>query len=447
MVTQDTEKQKTIQKEVSLNGIGLHTANKVNIKFKPADVNCGINFIRTDLPDQPKIKASIDNLLAPSRSPRRTSVGHGNIEVQTIEHLMAALAGIGIDNINIEIDNNEIPGLDGSSLGFFEVLNKAGIKQQEKDKNYFAIRDPIFVEEDGASIVALPENKFRISYTLSYEHPMLKSGYLEVSMDPELFKEEIASARTFCLENEAAGLQNQGMGQGANYENTLVVGKEGVIKNTLRFDDEFTRHKILDLLGDLYLLGSPIKGHIIALRSGHSLNLKMVKKLIQQRQRYTAGGVGIIDATGCQFSSGEGLGIEEIKKILPHRDPFLFVDRVLHLEEGKRATGLKNLSKDDYFFKGHFPGRPVMPGVLIIEALAQVGGIMMLSPEENRGKLAFFMAANNIKFRKTVLPGDQLILDVTAGKIRSKTGQVHAKALVEGKVVAEADLMFALVES
>ncbi|MFH1354627.1 MAG: UDP-3-O-acyl-N-acetylglucosamine deacetylase, partial [Candidatus Omnitrophota bacterium] len=359
MITRHREKQKTIQKEVSLSGIGLHTANKVNIKFKPADVDCGINFVRTDMPDQPKVRASIDNLLAPSRSPRRTSVGYGNVEIQTIEHLMAALAGIGIDNLNIEIDNNEIPGLDGSSLGFFEILNKAGIKEQEKDKDYFAIKEPVYVEEDGACIVALPESKFRISYTLSYEHPMLKSGYLEVNIDPELFKKGIAAARTFCLENEAAGLQNQGMGQGANYENTLVVGKEGVIKNKLRFDDEFTRHKILDLLGDLYLLGSPIKGHIIALRSGHSLNLNMVKKLNQQKQRYTAGGVGVIDAAGCQFSSEGELGIEEIKKILPHRDPFLFVDKVLHLEEGKRATGLKNLSKDDYFFKGHFPGRPV----------------------------------------------------------------------------------------
>ena len=436
------ENQRTIVREFSFSGIGLHTANKVNITFRPAEADTGIKFIRVDLPHKPVIEVRVDNLLLPSRSPRRTSIGRDNAEVQTIEHLLAALAGLGIDNLYIDIDAEEVPGLDGSSFSFLEVLNKAGIKEQEKERRYYAIKEPIFVEEDGSAIIALPSSELKISYTLNYDHALIKTEFLELNITPEVFKKEIASARTFCLEEEASELQNQGLGLGANYENTLVVGKNGVIKNKLRYQDEFVRHKILDLMGDLYLIGCPIKGRIVALRSGHSLNLKLASKISQQRERYSLGGVG----TGYHPQGEVELDREEIMKILPHRPPFLFVDKITFLEKGKHATGVKYLTMDDYFFKGHFPGRPVMPGVLIVEALAQVGGVLMLSPEENRGKLAFFMSANNIKFRKTVVPGDELMLDVEAGKIKSKTGQVHGKALVEGKVVAEADLMFVLVK-
>ena len=437
------DKQKTIEREISLKGIGLHTAKKVSLTFKPADVDTGINFIRTDLPDKPVIKAAIDHVLSQSRSPRRTSIGCDSIEIHTIEHLMAALSGLCIDNIYIEIDNDEVPGLDGSSLNFLETLSKAGIKEQEKSRRYYLIKEPIFVEEEGSAIVAVPAQKFKISYTLNYNHPLLKAQFLEINFDEGAFKNELAPSRTFCLESEVTELQQQGLGRGANYENTLVVGKNGVIKNKLRYQDEFIRHKILDLLGDLYILGEPLRAHIIALRSGHSLNLKLVKRIGQQRQRYSLGGVGV----GYHPREGEELDREAIMKILPHREPFLFVDKIISLERGKHATGVKNVNIDDYFFKGHFPGRPVMPGVLIIESMAQVGGVMMLSPEENRGKIAYFMSIDNAKFRKPVVPGDQLILEVQAGKIKSKTGQVHAKALVDGKIVAEADLMFALVES
>lgn len=437
------DRQRTIAKEVSINGIGLHTANKVNITFKPAQAGSGISFMRTDLSHKPVIKANVESLLPLSCSPRRTSIGYDTVQIHTIEHLMAALAGLGIDNIHIEIDNNEVPGLDGSSLNFLEILIQAGIQDQGKERQYFLIKEPIFVEEDDASIVVLPSNELRISYTLSYAHPLLKAQFVEIKMQPDSFRNELASARTFCLEEEVSELQRHGLGRGANYDNTLVVGKTGIIKNKVRYPDEFSRHKILDLLGDLCLLGQPLKAHIIALKSGHSLNLKAVRKIDQQRRRYSLGGVGI----NYHPYEGEELDAEGIMKILPHRPPFLFVDRIISLDKGKRATGIKSLTMDDYFFKGHFPGRPVMPGVLIIEAMAQVGGIMMLSPEENRGKLAFFMAINNVKFRKTVVPGDQLVIEVEAIKVKSKTGQVHARALVDARVVAEADLMFALVES
>jgi UDP-3-O-[3-hydroxymyristoyl] N-acetylglucosamine deacetylase/3-hydroxyacyl-[acyl-carrier-protein] dehydratase len=437
------DKQRTIKKEVSLSGFGLHTGKKANVTFKPAEVDSGINFVRVDLSARPFIRASVESLLSQSYSPRRTSIGREDAHIYTIEHLMAALSGLCIDNICVEIDNEEIPGLDGSSLNFVEILNEAGIKEQEKTRRSYTIKEPIFVEEDGSVIMAVPSQDFKISYTLNYNHPLLRAQFLELKFSEGVFKDELAPSRTFCLESEAQELQQHGMGHGANYENTLVVGKNGVIKNKLRYQDEFVRHKMLDLFGDLYILGEPLKAHIIAVKSGHSLNLKLAKKIDQQRKRNAAIGT----PTDYRPQSGEQLDIESIKKILPHREPFLFVDRITSLEVGKRATGIKNVTINDYFFKGHFPKKPVMPGVLILEAMAQVGGVMMLSPDENRGKLAYFLSADNVKFRKTVVPGDQLILEVEAGKIKSKTGQVYARALVDGKVAVEADFMFILVES
>lgn len=437
------DKQRTIAKEITLSGIGLHTAKQANMKIKPAEPNTGINFIRVDLPGKPVIKACVDFLLPAQVSPRRTSIGQDNAQIQTIEHLMAALCGVGIDNLEIEIDNVEVPGVDGSSKKFLEMFSQAGIVEQDKERHFFLLKEPIFIEEEGSSIAALPSSEFKVSYTLSYSQPVFKTEFLELKLDSDTFISQISSARTFCLESEVQQLQSQGLGLGANYDNTLVLGKEGVIKNKLRYQDEFVRHKMLDLIGDLYLLGCPLKAHIIALKSGHLLNLKLLKKINQQKQKSSLAGIGV----GSQLQETEQLDINMIKKILPHREPFLFVDKIIRLEKGKHATGIKNVTINDYFFKGHFPDKPVMPGVLIVEAMAQVGGVMMLVPEENRGKLAFFLAANNIKFRKTVVPGDQLILDVEAGKIKSKTGQVHGKAFVDGKVVCEADLMFALVDA
>jgi UDP-3-O-[3-hydroxymyristoyl] N-acetylglucosamine deacetylase/3-hydroxyacyl-[acyl-carrier-protein] dehydratase len=438
------DRQKTIQKEISLSGIGLHTANKATVTFKPAEEYSGITFVRVDLPGKPVVKATVDNLLMSSSASRRTCVGPAGAEIQTIEHLMAALSGYGIDNIVIEIDNNEVPGMDGSSLSFTEAFNKAGIREQDKEKQYFFIKEPLYVEEGDASIVVLPSSEYKLSYTLNYNHPLLRAEFFSLAVEAESFRNQVAPARTFCLESEAGELQRKGFGQGANYDNTLVVGEKGVVRNKLRFDDEFVRHKLLDLMGDLNLLGFPIKGHVVALKSGHSLNLKIAKKIFEQKKKSVS--AAIPAPLSYEIPQEGAMDVNTIMKILPHREPFLFVDRIVTLEKGKRCVGIKNVTINDYFFKGHFPGKPVMPGVIIVEAMAQVGGVMMLSPEENRGKLAFFMTMNNIKFRKTVVPGDQLVLEVEAGKIKSKTGQIFGRALVDGKIVCEAELMFALAD-
>lgn len=435
--------QRTIKKSVELSGVGLHTGVAVNLKFKPAPANIGVNFIRVDVKDSPMIKADITNIISQEKSPRRTSIGINGVEIHTIEHLMAALWSLGIDNIIIEIDGPELPGLDGSAIGFIDILKKVGVEDQGIPKKIYQVRSPLWAEQDGAMIMVLPDDNFRVSYTLNYEHHLLKAQYLSFAVDEKTFAKEIASARTFCLEKEANELRKKGLGKGANYDNTIVVGEGGVIDNKLRFEDEFARHKILDLLGDLYLLGYNIKGHIVAMRSGHPLNINLVEKINNQREKLQAGGIKAVYVE----TSGNALDAIDIQKILPHRYPFLLVDKIIEIEPDKRAVGIKNITINEQFFTGHFPGRPVMPGVLIIEAMAQTAGILLLNKKENIGKYAYFMSLDNVKFRKTVVPGDQLRLEVEVVKLRSKTGQVHTKALVDGSVVSEADLMFALVEA
>ena len=432
-------RQKTIKKEVNLEGVGLHTGEKVKLTFLPAPPNSGVLFFREDISSL--VKADLYSVLSPENFPRRTSIGRDGVCIHTVEHLMAALSILGIDNIQINITGQEVPGMDGSARDFIEKIKEVGIVEQPAPKEYLVVREPLWVDEKDASIVILPSPHFRISYTLDYDNPAISTDFLDVVLDSEKDSSSLALARTFCLEEEVTPLLNMSLGKGANYTNTLVVSKRGIVENELRDEEEFVKHKILDLIGDLYLAG-PIKGHVIAFRSGHLLNIKLLTKLKAYKEKITSSGVG---AATSFIPQKDSLDASEIMKILPHRYPFLLVDKIVYLEKGKKAIGIKNVTINDYFFQGHFPDRPIMPGVLIIEVMAQVGGVLMLSPPENRGKLAYFMAADNIKFRRTVEPGDQLVIEVVVGKVKSKTGQVHTKAFVENRVVAEADLMFALV--
>ena len=438
------ENQRTIRKEVEIKGKGIHTGNSATIRFKPAGSNTGILFRRTDLSNLSIIKADTDYILDGHTNLRQTSIGFKGVKVHTIEHLMAALSGLKIDNIMIEIDNCEVPALDGSSANFTEILEEAEIEELDSRRKIFVLKEPVWVEHEDSFICALPSPKFKISYTLHHENSnFLKTQYLNIDLDQDVFEKQISSSRTFVIEGEAEELLEQGFGKGANYDNTLVVSDKGVVKNKLRFEDEFLRHKILDLIGDLYLLGRPINAHFIAVRSGHFLNHQIVKKIRKVMDKQN---IAVLKAQLQMEFKGNELDVQSIMKILPHRYPFLLIDKIIELEQGKRAVGIKNVTINEMFFNGHFPGRPVMPGVLIVEAMAQVGGVLMLSHPQNRGKLAFFMSIKNAKFRRTVVPGDQLILEVGVGKIRSKAGQLLAQASVDGKIVAEAEFMFALVD-
>ena len=431
-------KQRTIKSKIEFEGVGLHTGKKSKINLLPACADTGVIFVRKDIESSSLIKANFYSVLEPDKFPRRTSIGADGVYVHTIEHLMAALHLLGIDNVQVDIWGEEVPGLDGSAKDFVDKIKETGAQEQEVNRRRLIIKESLWIEEGSSSVVILPyHDGLRISYVLNYDSPLIPSGYMDIVLNGSL-NDNLYEARTFCLECEVKHLLDMGLGKGANYKNTLVVSDKGIVNNKLRFDDEFVKHKLLDLIGDLYIAG-PVNGHVIAIKGGHSLNIKLLQKLRKYQEKVR--GAGIQSQTG-YISQNNELSCEEIMQILPHRYPFLLIDKIVKFEKGKKAVGVKNVTMNEYFFQGHFPGKPIMPGVLIVEAMAQVGGVLMLACEEHKGKLAYFMAANNIKFRKTVVPGDQLVIEVVAGRIRKKTGIVYTKAFVDGKVAAEAELMF-----
>ncbi len=438
------EQQRTLAKEITFSGAGLHTGTSATVRVLPAPASSGIVFVRTDLPNRPSVPVCPAHAADSGVGMRRTMLAKDGVEVHTVEHFLAALWGLGIDNAIVEISGPELPGMDGSAAPVVQLIKAAGVVSQDAPRREITLREPIMVEDQGCAIAAYPSPMMSVSYTLSYpNHPVLKTQFVTFTPSEQSFEELIAPARTYCLVEEAETLRAKGFGQGANYTNTLVIGREGVINNTLRFTDEFVRHKVLDLLGDLSLVGGSLRAHIVALKSGHRLNMRLVQKLTQA---VAAAANGTPKAAAAPSNgAAQPLDVRQIQQILPHRFPFLLVDRVLELTETK-ATAIKNVTMNEHFFQGHFPNRPVMPGVLMIEAMAQVGGLLILNKPEHRGKIAYFMSVDKVKFRKPVVPGDQLILEVEVGKIRSRTGQMFGKAYVEGKVVCEGELMFALAD-
>jgi len=428
--------QKTTKRDVEISGAGIHTGENVTLKIKPARPDHGVVFVRTDLPGKPAIPADVSSVAYRQRC---TALKKDDAEVQTTEHLLAAIHGLGIDNLSIEIDGVELPNVDGSAAPFLQKLKEAGIVEQKAQKRIFAVQQPIAVSEGEITLVALPsEDGLTISFTMDYDIPSLRSQYLSLRITPETFESELASARTFCLSREVEELQKAGLGKGATYQNTLVVNEKGVVNTHLRYPDEFVRHKMLDLIGDLFLLNFSLQAHIISNKSGHPTNVKLVKALVEEITRIEA------EETGEKETS---LGIREIQKILPHRYPFLLIDRVIELDGYKRAVGIKNVTFNETFFQGHFPGQPIMPGVLIFEALAQLSGVLLLRKMENAGKMAVLLSIDKARIRKTVVPGDQLVLEAVATKVKRRTGQVNARAMVDGKVVAEAQIRCMLVDN
>ncbi len=435
-----SEKQQTIKKEIHFEGVGIHSGGKVRAILKPAPAKTGICFKRSDVPNSELIRAITENVY--QGKDRQTAIGTKEWKIQTVEHLMATFHGLRVDNCLVEVSGEELPGADGSAKLYTDEILKTGFEEQEAVREYMNITTPMYLCEKDCTIVVLPASELSISYTLSYHHADLSDQFFSSAMTPEIFASQIAPARTFCLKEEAEQLRKLGFGKGADFSNTLVFEKNQPIQNTLRFPNEACRHKVIDLLGDLYLAGQPFKAHVIAIRTGHHQNVKMVSRLSDYRTASYKSGIA------CDISLDAGQWDTAcVKKILPHRFPFLFLDHILEMEIGKRIVGTKKVHPDEYFFQGHFPGHPVMPGVLIIEALAQCGGFLMLSKPDNRGKIAYFMTIENAKFRQPVLPGDILRFEAEVTRERSRFGECMGKAYVGDKLVCEAEVKFAVVES
>jgi UDP-3-O-[3-hydroxymyristoyl] N-acetylglucosamine deacetylase/3-hydroxyacyl-[acyl-carrier-protein] dehydratase len=427
--------QKTVKKPVTLSGVGLHTGQNTIVVIKPAKADEGIHFCRVDLPGKPLVKLEESSIVMDPSVTRCTAIETNGVRILTIEHLLAALSGLGVDNVFIEINGMEAPGLDGSSLEYVKAIESVGIEELGKPRRYLEIHQPIVVSNNsGGSILMVPSKTFEISYTLDYDHPLLRNQTVSFEVNQETFLQEIAPSRTFCLESEAQEIRSRGLGLGASSQNTLIISNDGPLENEFRFTDECARHKVLDIVGDFFLLGLGVRGKVFAHKSGHALNRLLLSKINQQQRNAV-------------MTTGRVFDINEIMKILPHRYPFLLVDRVIEVEKGKRGIGIKNLSFNEGFFQGHFPTKPVMPGVLMIEAMAQTAGVVVLTSGEHPGKVALFMAIDKVKFRKVVNPGDQLVMEIEIIRDRERTAQVQGIGKVDGEIVVEAEMLFSYTEA
>jgi len=409
----------------------------VKVVFKPAPPDTGIVFVRTDMDPAVRIQVRPEHIV---QRDRRTAIGVGEAYVETSEHCLAAIAALDIDNIIIELNAEELPGFDGSSNEFFTALQKCGVEMQNAEQHPIVITESICITEDDKSIYALPSNgdELNVTYDLDYtEHTGIGRQIYSCQVNEANYAKNLASARTFVLEAEAMQMQAMGIGTHLGPKDILVINSDGPMKNSYRFPNECVRHKVVDLIGDLRLAGRPIVGRIVAYKSGHALNQKLVTQIVESfrktEKEKSLAGKPILD-------------IKRIQRILPHRYPFLLVDKVVEIEEDRRIKGIKNVTFNEQFFQGHFPATPVMPGVLIVEALAQVSGLLFAQKLEHTGKLAVLLTMDAVKIRKSVVPGDQLILIAEADKVRSRAAKCNCTAMVGDEIVAEAKLKFMLVD-
>ncbi len=432
-----TQYQQTIGKEVSFSGRGLFTGQEVVVTFQPAPPDHGVVFVRKDLGGK-EIPASIDHVV---QEDRRTMLRNGKATVMTTEHCLSALAGLHIDNVIVEIDALELPGADGSAKPYMDVLEQAGVQSTQAPRRTLVIDTPISVSHGDAMVAALPCDKeqMQVVYELDYaEHKAIGHQLRVFDLEHGDYAKQIAPARTFVLESDVRELRSAGLGKHLTPQDILVINRDGPMgDNAYRFDDEPVRHKIVDLIGDLYLLGVPIQGRIVAYKSGHALNHELCRELIKQyrEQRRT------------QLAKNNSLlDIRQLSRILPHRYPMLLVDRVLEVQGSKRAVGIKNVTINEPFFQGHYPGTPIMPGVLIVEAMAQLAGLLVGQELEHTGKLAVLLSLDRVKLRRPVTPGDQLLLEATTLRTRRQLAHMACRAFVGNELAAEAEIKFMLVD-
>lgn len=436
-------KQRSILREASIKGKALHTGEEVNLTLKPAPANHGVVFRRVDLYGKPEIKPEVSLV---SDLVRSTTISSGHAKIHTIEHVLSALNGMAIDNALIEMDASEPPILDGSAKHYVNLVQEAEPVELDKDRKYIELTEPVSVTSGSSSLIALPYDGFKVTCT-SADDRGIHTQHVSLEIDPESYVAQIAPARTFTIYEDIEELLKLGKIQGGSLDSAIVIKGDKILsKEPLRFKDEFARHKVLDVVGDICLLGKPLKAHIIAVRTGHALNAQLCQAILKSLEKPKKKKK---DRGTQQVMPDETeLDIRRILDTLPHRYPFVMLDRVIEIaDDGNSLTAIKNVTINEPYFLGHFPGQPVMPGVLQIEAMAQAAGILMLRRISSENMIAFFMSCDKVKFRRAVVPGDQVVIEVALTKNRgNKIGVAEGKCSVNDKVVSSAELMFTITD-